>query len=191
MESASDTLSALEITLKDILPDGKLSGKLPPVHLWHPERIVTAEFEIRANGSWWHNGGEIKRERLVRLFSTILRKEPDGQYVIVTPYEKAFVSVVDAPFMAIRLERIDGENGQNLGFLTNVGDLVVAAPSHPLRVVTDPQTGEPSPYVMVRDGLEAKLTRPVFYELAEFVETIAGDDQGYGVWSDGAFFRLD
>jgi hypothetical protein len=158
---------------------------LPPVHLWNPERSGEIDIVIRKDGSWVHEGGVIGREALVRLFSTILRKDPDGVF-LVTPHEKLRITVEDAPFTAIRLDRI----GEALRFVTNVGDEVEAGPEHPIRVATD-ESGEPRPYVLVRGGLEALITRPVFYELVELAE--ARDVDGgveLGVASNGAWFPV-
>ena len=191
VNSSATTTISLEETLKAILPDGKVDGKLPPVHLWNPERSADINMEIRAEGSWWHEGDPINRERLVKLFSRILRKDEDGSVWLVTPYEKVIVHVADAPFLAVRVERA-GEAGpqQTLAFVTNLGDVTLAGPDAPLRVETDPETGEPSPYVLVRGQLEAKLARPVFYELANMAEPAPDGSDMLGVWSQGVFFPL-
>ena len=191
VNSSATTTISLEETLKAILPDGKVDGKLPPVHLWNPERSADINMEIRADGSWWHEGDPINRERLVKLFSRILRKDGDGSVWLVTPYEKVIVHVADAPFLAVRVERA-GEAGpqQTLAFVTNLGDVTLAGPDAPLRVETDPETGEPSPYVLVRGQLEAKLARPVFYELANMAEPAPDGSDMLGVWSQGVFFPL-
>jgi hypothetical protein len=144
---------------------------LPPVHLWHPEHCGSIDIVIKKNGLWFHEGTPIGREALVRLFSTVLRKDPDG-YVLVTPVEKLSITVEDAPFVAIRVDR----KGDALVFTTNVGDEVVAGREDPIRVEMDPETGEPRPYVHVRRGLEALISRPVFYELAEMAQQRETDD---------------
>ncbi|MDG1826456.1 MAG: DUF1285 domain-containing protein [Henriciella sp.] len=171
-------------------PEG-VEGKLPPVHLWNPEHCGDIQMEIRRDGSWWHEGTRIGRERLVKLFSRILRKDPDGEIYLVTPYEKVIVHVEDAPFLAVRVDRV-GEPGpdQVLVFKTNLDDVTMAGPDAPLRVETDPETLEPAPYVLVRGGLEAKLTRPVFYELANIAVAHEGSVGKLGVWSNGVFYEL-
>lgn len=190
MKSDGKSVISLEEVLQAVAPDG-IDGPLPPVHLWNPQHCTDIQMEIRADGSWWHEGGRIKRERLVKVFSRILRKDSDGQIYLVTPYEKVIVHVEDAPFLAVRVDRI-GQAGaqQRLAFTTNLGDVVVADEALPLRVEIDPATGEPSPYILVRGGLEAKLTRPVFYELAEMAEIHDGAPGQMGVWSSGQFFEL-
>jgi hypothetical protein len=158
---------------------------LPPVHLWNPPNVGEIDIVIRKDGSWVHEGGVIGREALVRLFSTILRKDPDGVW-LVTPHEKLRIRVEDAPFVAVRVDRA----GEALRFITNVGDEVEAGPDHPIRVATD-ASGEPRPYLHVRGGLEALIARPVFYELAEMAQERPGP-QGIelGVDSNGAWFPL-
>ena len=190
MKSDGNSVISLEEVLKAIAPDG-LDGPLPPVHLWNPQNCGDIQMEIRADGSWWHEGSKIKRERLVKLFSRILRKDPDGKIYLVTPYEKVIVHVEDAPFLAVRVDRV-GQPGmdQTLVFKTNLGDIVTAGADFPIRVETDPETLEPSPYVLVRGGLEAKLTRPVFYELADMAEAYEGSAGQLGVWSQKQFFEL-
>ena len=191
MTSSSTTTISLEETLKDILPEGKLDGKLPPVHLWNPEHSADIGMEIRADGAWWHDGSRINLERLVKLFSRILRKDEDGKTWLVTPYEKVIVTVEDAPFLGVRVDRV-GEPGrdQTLAFLTNLDDITLAGPDAPIRVETDPETGEPSPYVLVRGRLEAKLTRAAFYDLVEMAEPSPDNPDILGVWSQGTFFPI-
>lgn len=190
MKSDGKSVISLDEVVAAIAPDG-IDGPMPPVHLWNPEHSTDIRMEIRADGSWWHDGGWIKRTRLVKLFSRILRKDPDGQIYLVTPYEKVIVHVEDAPFIAVRVDRVGVPGrGQELAFTTNLGDVAVAGADLPIRVETDPETQEPAPYVEVRDGLEAKLSRPVFYELAEMAEAYEGSAGQLGVWSQGQFFEL-
>lgn len=190
VNSNHDTAISLEELLRRIAPDPD-GRKLPPVEQWAPERSADIDMEIRADGSWWHEGGKINRQKLVRLFSTILRKDEDGSVWLVTPYEKVVVHVEDAPFVAVRVDRAGDEGaGQMLAFTTNVGDVVVAGPDNPLRVETDPETLEPSPYVRVRGRLEAKLTRAVFYDLAGMAVADPEGGNTLGVWSGGTFFSI-
>lgn len=190
VKSNQGTAISLEELLKVIAPDAS-GRKLPPVDAWNPERATDIDMQIRADGSWWHEGTRINRRKLVRLFSTILRREADGSTWLVTPYEKVVVHVEDAPFVAVRVDRA-GEPGpgQTLAFSTNVGDIAVAGPDHPVRVETDAETGEPAPYVRVRGRLDAKLSRPVFYELAGMAVPDPQDAGRLGVWSKGVFFPI-
>lgn len=159
---------------------------LPPVHLWNPAHCGAIDIVIRKDGLWLHEGTPIGREALVRLFSTILRKDPEG-YVLVTPVEKLAITVEDAPFIAVRVDR----QGDTLRFLTNVGDVVEAGPDNPIRVEADSDSGEPRPYVHVRRGLEALIARPVFYDLAEMAERRdTPDGPKMSVASNGAWFAL-
>jgi hypothetical protein len=163
---------------------------LPPVHLWNPAHCGEIDIVIKKDGSWIHEGGRIGRESLVRLFSTVLRKDPDGIY-LVTPVEKMRITVEDAPFVAVRVDRIEGQDGgEALKFLTNVGDEVEAGPDNAIRVETG-AGGEPRPYLHVRRGLEALISRPVFYELVEMAQA-RETPQGprLGVASNGAWFDL-
>ena len=154
----------------------------PPVHLWNPAHCGEIDIVIRRDGVWLHEGSPIGREALVHLFASILRLDPDG-FHLVTPAEKLRITVEDAPFLAVRVDRTpDGWR-----FLTNVGDEVDAGPDQAIRVATDPVTGEPAPYLHVRRGLEARLTRPTFYELVEAAETRGAE---MGVVSGGAWFPL-
>jgi len=158
---------------------------LPPVHLWNPAHSGEIDIVIKRDGRWFHEGAPIEREALVRLFSTVLRKDPDGIY-LVTPVEKMKITVEDAPFIAVRVDR----EGPALRFETNVGDAVEAGPDNPIRVEAGPD-GEPRPYVHVRRGLEALITRPVFYELVEMAaERATPQGTELGVESGGAWFRL-
>jgi hypothetical protein len=156
------------------------------VHLWNPAHCGEIDIVIKRNGLWFHEGTPIGREALVRLFSTVLRKDPEG-YVLVTPVEKLAITVEDAPFVAIRVDR----EGESLSFLTNVGDVVEAGPDNPIRVEMDQASGEPRPYVHVRRGLEALIARPVFYELAEMAtRRETPDGPMMGVTSNGAWFAV-
>ena len=138
---------------------------LPPVHLWNPPFHGDLDMEIKRDGSWFYEGTPIKRPELVRLFASILKLE-EGRYYLVTPVEKVGVTVEDAPFVAVDFD-IE-EDG--LHFETNVGDRVVAGASHLIRVEEDCETGEPSPYIHIRRGLEALIDRKTFYRLVEIGE---------------------
>jgi hypothetical protein len=160
--------------------------RLPPVESWHPARCGNSEMRIARDGTWYHQGEPIRRAAMVRLFSTILRREADGGYVLVTPAEKLDIAVEDAPFLAIEL-RTDGTGrDRRLAFRLNSGDLIVAGPEHRLRIGT--REDGPHPYLHVRAGLEALLSRAVYYELAELM--IEEDAALPGLWSDGAWFPL-
>ncbi|WP_372598338.1 DUF1285 domain-containing protein [Amphritea sp.] len=166
--------------------DLKKSHSLPPVHQWKPEFSGDLDMQITRDGRWIHEGGEIKRAAMVKLFSTILWREGD-RYFLVTPVEKVGIQVEDAPFFFTSLEVRQGEKGQELVFTSSTDDVVIASAEHPLRVETDPDTGEPSPYLMVRYGMEGRLSRNVFYQLAE----LAGERNGsFGVESCGEWFRI-
>lgn len=143
---------------------------LPPVHLWHPEHCGEIDIVIRADGVWMHEGSPIGRRELVRLFSTVLRKDPDG-YHLVTPVEKLKIIVEDLPFRAIAMRR---EGGDTLIFTSDVGDEVRASEADPIVVETDPTTGEPAPRIHVRRDLWARIARSVFYEMVEMAQEVDG-----------------
>jgi len=169
--------------------EGKKARGLPPVHLWNPAFCGDIDMRIARDGTWHYMGTPIGRPPMVRLFSTILRHDEDGKYYLVTPVEKVGITVEDAPFVAIAM-RVTGEGEeQALSFTTNVGDETVAGPEHPIRFETDPESGEPAPYVHVRARLEALIARAVFYDLVELgVEHMHQGQNWFGVWSSGVFF---
>ena len=158
-----------------------------------PALTSCGDFEIRIgrDGTWTYRNSEIGRKALVKLFSTVLRRDSDGDYWLVTPVERCRVAVEDAPFVAVELSVTGTGAGQTLRFRTNVDDWVEAGPNHPIRVALDPDSGEPRPYIQVRDRLEALILRPVYYELVELgVERAEPGRSPFGVWSKGAFFSL-
>ncbi|MBN8814465.1 MAG: DUF1285 domain-containing protein [Sphingomonas sp.] len=161
--------------------------RLPPVDKWHPTHCGDSDMWIARDGTWFHMGSPIGRQEMVRLFSTILRREPDGGYVLVTPVEKLDIAVEDAPFVAVEMKAEGEGRDASLAFRLNTGDLVTAGPEHPLRFVQ--ADDGPRPYLRVRGGLEALVVRSVYYDIAE--RALAGNDETLGVWSDGAFFPLE
>jgi uncharacterized protein len=165
------------------------SGKgPPPVHLWNPPFCGDLDIRIARDGNWFYLGTPIGRKPLVRLFSSILKREGD-RYFLVTPVEKVGITVDDAPFVAVDFTATGAGRDQLVTFTTQVGDSVDAGPANPIRLAHDPATGEPSPYVLVRRNLEALIDRKSFYRLVELgtEETQQGLRQ-FGVWSGGAFF---
>ncbi|WP_458791666.1 DUF1285 domain-containing protein [Yoonia sp. MH D7] len=161
-------------------------GGLPPVHLWNPPFCGDLDMRIARDGTWFYLGTPIGRPELVKLFSTILRKDGDD-YFLVTPVEKVGITVDDAPFVAVDFNLRDGV----LVFETNVGDFVEAGPDCPIRVMRDAETGEPAPYVLVRANLEALIDRKSFYRLVEIGEREEVDGvMWFGVRSKGAFFGI-
>lgn len=159
-----------------------------PVHLWNPPFCGDLDMRIARDGTWYYLGSPIGRKPLVKLFSSIIRRDGDA-YFLVTPVEKVGITVDDAPFVAVDFEvRGEGES-QQITFSTNVDDTVSASPDAPLRLERDPQTGEPSPYVLVRTNLEALIDRKSFYRLVDLGEAGRFDGEDwFGVWSGGQFF---
>ncbi len=158
----------------------------PPVHLWNPPHCGAIDIVIRRDGTWLHEGAPIARPGLVRLFASILRRDPEG-FVLVTPHEKLSIEVEDAPFVAVDVEAVpDG-----LLFRTNLGDEALAGPAHPLRVERDAATGEPRPYVTVRRNLDALIDRKTFYRLVDLGEVREHEGRDwFGVASGAAFFPI-
>lgn len=158
---------------------------LPPVHLWNPPYCGEIDMEIRRDGTWFHEGTPIGRPAMVRLFSSILKREGDRLY-LVTPVEKVGIRVEDAPFVAVDVQK----NGDTLTFETNVGDLVTADGDHPIRVEFA-EDGEPSPYIHVRGGLDALIDRKTFYRLADIGEHQHHEGRDwFGISSSGRFFPM-
>lgn len=180
--------SPVTVSAENIAKAARAAAKergLPPVDSWNPP--VTGEMDLRIarDGTWWHEGTPINRAELVRLFSTILKREGDD-YFLVTPVEKVKITVEDAPFVAVDVE----ETGAGLRFSTNLGDSVIAGPGNPIRVERGAD-GEPAPYVLIRRNLEALIDRKSFYRLVDLgeVATHEGKDW-FGVRSGGAFFPM-
>jgi uncharacterized protein len=162
-------------------------NRLPPVESWNPTHCGHSDMRIARDGTWVHQGSPIGRLPMVRLFSTILRREPDGSFVLVTPVEKLDIDVEDAPFVAVEMKREGEGESMKLAFRLNTGDLVTAGPEHGLRF--EEREDGPRPYLHVRRGLEALVARAVYYELAEIA--LANGSTPPGVWSNASFFPLE
>ena len=159
----------------------------PPVEKWNPAHCGDSEMRIARDGSWTHQGGPISRAAMVRLFASVLRREEDGSYVLVTPVEKLSIEVEHLPFRAVRM-RSEGEGeARTLAFTLNTGDVVVAGAAHPIRLV-DGDDG-PSPRIRVRGGLEAEIDRSLYYDLAE-IALAEGGEAAPTLWSDGEKFTF-
>jgi len=160
------------------------TGRRPPID------CGDLEMRIARDGTWFYRGSPIGRLPLVKLFASVLRREADGRYWLVTAAERGRIEVDDVPFLAVAVT-VEGEGrDERLIFRTNLDEFVTAGPDNPLRIETT-ASGEPAPYILVRDGLEARLARPVFYELVELgAEERIGETTLFGVWSKGSFFRL-
>jgi hypothetical protein len=174
------------VTASGLLAAAQVTGAkgLPPVHLWNPPYCGEIDIRIARDGIWWHEGSPIGRAPLVRLFSTILKRE-GARFYLVTPVEKVGIVVEDVPFIATDFVVAGAGAGQALTFTTNVGDSVVAGPDAPLRLTGD------APYVMVRAGLEARIDRKSFYRLAELGALAEWQgEEWFGVWSGGAFWPM-
>lgn len=162
-----------------------------PVERWHPDHCGEIDIVIKSDGSWWHEGSKITRRGMVELFASVLRKDEDGVTYLVTPVEKLSIMVERAHFVAIRLDAKGKRQDQRLFFTTNLGDVIEVGPDTPLRIETDPETGEPDPYVTVWGRLEASLSRPVFYELVNLAqERQTPKGPQLGVWAGGDFYPL-
>ncbi len=172
--------------LRDNRPAEKQGGKNPG-----PFFCGDIDMRIGRDGTWYYLGSPIGRRALVKLFASVLKRDTDGDFWLETPVEKCRIQVEDAPFLAVEMTVQGAGKARSLEFRTNVDEIVIAGPDHPIRVETDSATGEPSPYVMIRDGLEALIARAVFYDLVELGEERRVDGESMlGVWSDGVFFSL-
>lgn len=174
-----------------------LAGARPP---HDPSRMPTAadeayDIRIARDGTWYYHGSPIGRPAMVKLFATVLRRDAAGDFWLITPAERGRIIVEDAPFTAVAVE-MEGEGpDQTLTFRTNLDEMVTAGADHPIRVRTDPETGEPNPYILVRGGadapLEARINRAVFYELVDRAEPKATErGTEIGLWSKGIYFPL-
>lgn len=178
---------AIARLLKDA--DGNDPKGLPPVHKWNPPYCGEIDMEIKRNGQWFYLGTPINRPALVKLFSTVLRHDDDGHHYLVTPAEKVRIRVEDAPFVATMVERHQEEEGDYLRFTMQTGDIVIADQHHPLRV--DYRGDEPRPYLLVRDRLEALLSRNVYYQLVEWGQPLAAPEgERLMVSSAGQVFEI-
>jgi hypothetical protein len=164
-----------------------------PADSRHPDALACGHFNIRIarDGTWFYHGSPITRKPLVQLFASVLRRDDSGRFLLVTPVERGQIDVDDAPFTAVAMTVRGTGRARQLVFRTNLDEEVTAGAAHPIRVEEDAATREPSPYVRVRDGLDALILRPVFYELVELgtTERMDGADV-FGVWSGGSFFPI-
>ena len=183
--SGQKTVTPTASSLAESAKAAKSRG-LPPLEKWNPPFCGDLDMQIKRDGTWFYEGTPIGRKELVKLFATILWREGDD-YFLVTPVEKVGIQVEDAPFVAVDFDVTGAGADQTLTFTTNVDDQAKAGPDHPIRVVRDPETGEPSPYVLIRRNLEALIDRKSFYRL---VDLGVHYDGWFGVWSGGAFFGI-
>jgi hypothetical protein len=165
------------------------AGSIPaPLGTRVPQDCGDVGLKIGRNGTWYYQNSPIGRKPLVKLFASVLRREPDGHYYLVTPAERALVRVQEAPFIAVEMQVEGSDQNQRLIFRTNVDDEVTAGGDHPLRFRPE-RDGGFTPFVLVRDGLEARLDRPVYYDLVQAAVTKRrGGKDELGVWSGGTFF---
>ena len=173
------------LTLPEIA-DLVAQRKLPPVREWSPQSSSDSLMQITADGRWFHDGGEIKRLAMIRAFSSLLRREQDGRYWLVTPHEKQSIEVEDVPFIAVEMTSEGTGEDRRLAFRLNSDDLTIAGPENVIEMRGDGENTRP--YLHIRDGLWAKIARPVFYELAELA--IAESPETPALWSNGARFEF-
>ncbi len=181
MIGMGESISSIDRLFKQL--QGK---KLPPVDLWNPDNSGEIDIHIKSNGDWHYQGSPIQRPAMVRLFSTVLRRDGDC-YFLVTTVKKLRITVDDAPFTAISLEVLLDSGTQYLVFTSNVEDKIIAGKNNAILVNYDSKTDQPRPYIEVRKRLYALIVRPVYYQMAE---QIVERDGYYGVWSDGCYFKL-
>lgn len=162
-------------------------NRLPPVEAWDPPLCGHSAMRIASDGTWYHEGRPISRPAMVRLFASILRREPDGRHMLVTPVEKLVIDVDTTAFRAVEMHSEGSGRDRRVAFRLDSGDAVILGPDHPL-VVENGERG-PSPRLRVRNGLEAEIARPVYYELADIA--LGEGHEPPGLWSSGHFFRLD
>jgi len=170
----------------------KFEKKFPPVHLWNPPLCENVDMRISKDGTWYFMNSPISRLRMVKLFSRVLRLDKDGCYYLVTPVEKIKLEVEDKPFIVIDFKILNPGKDQIIIFETNTEDSFALDNKHPLRVVNNKKTFEPSPYITVRNNLEGLITRNIFYKLVDLSEVtkVKGIPRA-GVWSSNIFYSLE
>ncbi|MDF1726871.1 MAG: DUF1285 domain-containing protein [Sulfitobacter sp.] len=183
--SGQKTVTPSASSLAESVKAAKTRG-IPPLEKWDPPFCGDLDMQIRRDGTWFYEGTPIGRPEMVKLFSTILWREGDD-YFLKTPVEKVGIQVEDAPFIAVDFQAKGEGQDQSLEFFTNVDDRAVAGADHPIRVERDAETGEPSPYVLIRRNLEALIDRKSFYRL---VDIGSHHDGWFGLWSEGEFFGI-
>lgn len=188
MNSASLEKTHLDIDQLAETLDAEARKSYPPVHLWNPDNVGEIDIRIAADGTWYHEGDPILRPALVKLFSTVLRKDDDGRHYLVTPVERLAIQVDVAPLYVSEMYREGEGDAQTLHFRTHTGDVAPLDDDHPLEVDVDPETGEPTPLILVRDRLKGILARSVFYDLVDIAEEREIDGVAVqGVMSAGRF----
>lgn len=186
MPESRSPIEAAGLSLAELAKAIEERGESPPVDRWNPPHCGHSGMRIARDGTWFHNGRPINRPAMVRLFSTILRREPDGGHMLVTPVEKLDIDVEGTAFRATQMTTSGEGQQRRIGLTLDSGDALIVGARHPLSVI---ETNEgPSPRVAVRFGLEAELSRPLYYELAEIA--LAEGHNPPGIWSDGIFFPL-
>lgn len=179
-------IDAQGMTLADLAAAIEERGGPPPVDRWNPAHCGNSDMRIDRDGTWYYRGSPIDRPAMVRLFSSVLRREPDGSHVLVTPVEKLVIEVEATAFRANQMTMSGERDQRRIGLTLDSGDALIVGPGHPLTVI---ETADGlSPRVAVRFGLEAELTRPIYYELAEIALNEGHNPPG--IWSDGKFFAL-
>jgi hypothetical protein len=179
-------IEAQGLTLAGLAAAIEERGGPPPVDRWNPSYCGTSDMRIARDGTWFYRDSPIERPAMVRLFASVLRRESDGSHVLVTPVEKLAIDVEATAFRATQMTMAGTGEQRLIGLTLDSGDALIVGPDHPLKIVAT--ADGPSPRVAVRFGLEAELTRPIYYELAEIAL-----DEGHnppGIWSDGIFFPL-
>jgi hypothetical protein len=184
----SDPLSSISSALGRL---GARPANEPPGNQKRQQFCGDIDMRIGHDGTWFYHGSPIGRKPLVKLFASVLRREDDGDYWLVTPIERARIRVDDAPFTAVEVNAQGEGAAGELAFRTNLDDWVTADAEHPISVRRNEASGEPRPYILVRGRLEARILRPVFYELVALAGAAPDGDSGtLGVWSRGRFFPL-
>src|ERR1700712_4102150 len=188
-QTATQNLDGLTAAAREAAANSAASKGLPPVHLWNPPFCGDLDMRIATDGTWFYQGTPIGRPALVRLFSTILKRE-EGKHFLVTPVEKVGIRVDDAPFLAVEMIRDENERGRELRFRTNVDDWVTCDSHHRLRFQPSADGGL-TPYLHVRADLWAKVTRALYYDLVDMGEERVVDGQPmFGIESGGEFFAM-
>jgi len=179
--------------LADLIDKHRTGDEPAAAPKWDFDPNSCGDFNMRIgrDGTWYYHGTPIGRKPMCKLFSTVLRRDDSGNFYLVTPVEAGRIEVDDAPFTAVEVISEGTGKERVITFRTNLDHMVTVGSDNPIRVSDDSESGEPSPYVLVRDNLEALILRPQFYQLVEMAEErVEGDSTVFGIWSSGVFFRL-